>query len=76
MDLDSKNKLDNLFNLYQFNIVQKMLAARLKQNLTRKQAANKLGTNEAEYAKIEHCQNFEIIKNEYRMTVLTNRKCE
>lgn len=32
MDLNSKNKLDNLFNSYQFNIAQKMLAARLKQN--------------------------------------------
>lgn len=43
MNLDSKNKLDNLFNSYQFNMAQKILAARLKQNLTRKQAANKLG---------------------------------
>ena len=32
MNLDSKNKLDNLFNSYQFTIAQKMLAARLKQN--------------------------------------------
>lgn len=32
MDLNSKNKLDNLFNSYQFNIAQKMLAVRLKQN--------------------------------------------
>lgn len=65
MDLNFKNKLDNLFNSYQFNIAQKMLAVRLKQNLTRKQAADKLGMNEAEYTKIEHGQNFEITKNEY-----------
>lgn len=65
MDLDSKNKLDNLFNSYQFSIVQKILAARLKQNLTRKQAADKLGMNEAEYTKIEHGQNFEMTKDEY-----------
>ena len=65
MNLDSKNKLDNLFNSYQFNIAQKILAARLKQNLTPKQTANKLGMNEAEYTKIEHGQNFEIIKSEY-----------
>ena len=32
MDLDFKNKLANLFNSYQFNIAQKMLAVRLKQN--------------------------------------------
>lgn len=65
MDSDSKNKLDNLFNSYQFSIAQKILAARLKQNLTRKQAANKLGMNEAEYTKIEHGQNFEMTKSEY-----------
>lgn len=65
MDLNSKNKLDNLFNSYQFSIAQKILAARLKQNLTRKQAANKLGMNEAEYTKIEHGQNFKITKSEY-----------
>lgn len=65
MDLNSKNKLDNLFNSYQFNIAQKILAARLKQNLTRKQAANKLGMNEAEYTKIEHGQKFEMTKDEY-----------
>lgn len=65
MTLNSKNKLDNLFNSYQFNIAQKMLAVRLKQNLTRKQAADKLGMNEAEYTKIEHGQNFEIAKSEY-----------
>lgn len=62
MDFDSKHKLDNLFNSYQFNIAQKILVARLKQNLTRKQAANKLGMNEAEYTKIKHGQNFEITK--------------
>lgn len=66
MDLNSKNKLANLFNSYQFNIAQKILASRLKQNLTRKQASDKLGMNEAEYTKIEHCQNFEITKNEYK----------
>lgn len=65
MDLNSKNKLDNLFNSYQFNIAQKILAARLKQNLTRKQAADKLGMNEAEYTKIEHGQKFEMTKDEY-----------
>lgn len=65
MDLNSKNKLDNLFNSYQFNISQKILAARLKRNLTRKQAADKLGMNEADYTKIEHGQNFEITKSEY-----------
>ena len=65
MDLDSKNKLDNLFNSYQFNMAQKILAVRLKQNLTRKQAADKLGMNEADYTKIEHGQNFEMTKNEY-----------
>lgn len=65
MDLNSKNKLDNLFNSYQFNIAQKILAARLKQNLTRKQVADKLGMNEAEYTKIEHGQNFEMTKDEY-----------
>lgn len=65
MDLDSKNKLDNLFNSYQFNIAQKILAARLKQNLTRKQAANKLGMNVVDYTKIEHGQNFEIAKSAY-----------
>ena len=62
MDLNSKNKLDNLFNSYQFNIAQKILAARLKRNLTRKQAANKLGMSVVEYTKIEHGQNFEITK--------------
>lgn len=62
MDLNSKNKLDNLFNSYQFNMAQKILAIRLKQNLTRKQAADKLGMNEAEYTKIEHGQNFEMTK--------------
>lgn len=65
MDLNSKNKLANLFNSYQFNIAQKILAARLKQNLTRKQAANKLGMRVADYTKIEHVQNFEITKSEY-----------
>ena len=66
MDLNSKNKLDNLFNSYQFNIAQKILVARLKRNLTRKRAADKLGMRVAEYAKIEHGQNFEITKNEYK----------
>ena len=65
MDLDSKNKLDNLFNSYQFNIAQKILAVRLKQNLTRKQAADKLGMSVVEYAKMEHGQNFKITKSEY-----------
>lgn len=66
MDLNSKNKLDNLFNSYQFSIAQKILAARLKQNLTRKQAANKLGMRVADYTKIEHVQNFEMTKSEYK----------
>lgn len=65
MDLNSKNKLDNLFNSYPFNIAQKILAARLKRNLTRKQAANKLGMRVADYTKIEHGQNFEMTKSEY-----------
>lgn len=65
MNLDSKNKLDNLFNSYQFNMAQKILASRLKQNLTRKQAANKLVMNEAEYTKIEHDQNFKMTKDKY-----------
>lgn len=65
MDLNSKNKLDNLFNSYQFNIAQKILAARLKRNLTRKQAANKLGMSVVDYTKIEHGQNFEMTKSEY-----------
>ena len=43
-----------------------MLAVRLKQNLTRKQAANKLGMRVADYTKIEHVQNFEMTKREYK----------
>lgn len=65
MDLNSKNKLANLFNSYQFNMAQKILAVRLKQNLTRKQAANKLGMRIIDYTKIEHGQNFEMTKSEY-----------
>lgn len=65
MDLDSKNKLDNLFNSYQFNMAQKILAVRLKQNLTRKQAADKLGMSVVDYTKIEHGQNFKITKDKY-----------
>lgn len=66
MNLDSKNKLDNLFNSYQFNMAQKILAARLKRNLTRKRAADKLGMSVVDYTKIEHGQNFKITKSEYK----------
>lgn len=63
---DDERKLDRLFNSFQFIIAQKILAARLRQGITREQVSKKLNMNESEYADIEHGQNFQMTEEEYK----------